>query len=177
MSIINVLYGEEEIQNRVRELAEEIQRVYSDRPITVIVILKGAIFFAADLLRCLSNPIDLQFVELESTGNGTPAGEVRIRYWSRDLNVEEKDVLIIEDVLDTGITLEFLIRRLEQMGARSIRVCCLLEKPARRRVNVQADFVAFVIKEVYVVGYGLHDRGRFRNLAYLAEVVSGNETI
>ena len=175
MSILNVLYGPEEIQQRLRVLADEIGKVYGERPITVLVILRGAIFFAADLLRMISNPVDLQFVELESVSEGETAGEVRVRYWSRDLDVQDRDVLILEDVLDTGITLEFLIRRLEQMGARSIRVCCLVEKPARRRVNVQADFVAFVVQDVYVVGYGLHDQGRFRNLAYLAELVRDAE--
>lgn len=175
MSSLKILYSPEDIRKRLQELASEIHDVYDNRPFTAVVVLKGAIFFAADLMRLLSNPIDLHFVELETHEHPDLEQEISIRYWSRDFDIKDRDVLIIEDILDTGVTLEFLIRAFEQHGARSIRVCCLLEKPARRRVNIQADFVGFVVPEVFIVGYGLHHKGRFRNLPYLAELVQEGE--
>ncbi len=175
MSTLKILYSPEDIKARLQELAGEIHDTYGNEPFTAVVILKGAIFFAADLLRQLANPIDLQFVELETHPHPALEQEISIRYWSRDFDIRGKDVLIIEDVLDTGVTLEFLIRALEQHEARSIRICCLLEKPARRRVDVRADFVGFVVPEIFIVGYGLHWQGRYRNLPYLAELVKEAE--
>ncbi len=173
MAKLKVLYTERQIQDRLQELAQQIRQDYPDRPITAVVVLKGALFFAADLLRLLPNPVEVQFVELKSYVGTESAGDVRIHYWQEEFRVEGRDVLILEDILDTGITLDFLVRKVEQMGARSVRVCCLLEKPARRRVAVQAHYVGFILSDVFVVGYGLDYEEQYRNLPYIAQLEDG----
>jgi len=168
---LKVLYTAEQIEERVEQLADQIRQDYGDRPLVAVIVLKGAIFFATDLLRKLTNPIEIYFVELKTYAGTETTGEVKIHYWDEDFDIEGRDVLVIEDILDTGITLDLIIHRIEQLGAHSVRVCCLLEKPARRRVDVQADYVGFIIDDQFVVGYGLDYRGKYRNLPYIAELV------
>ncbi len=176
MDTLKVLYTADDIASRIRELAQEIDADLKGQPVVALVILKGALFFAADLLRMLQSDTDIIFAALKTRASeDEETGHVFIHYWDEDFDVKGKDLLVLEDILDTGVTLDFVIKKLEQLGARSIRICCLLEKPGRRRVNLQADYVGFVIPEVYVVGYGLEYQGKYRNLPYIAELVFSDE--
>ena len=162
-----VLIGSEELQRRVSELGAEISRDYEDG-VLLIGILKGAVLFLADLMRCLRIPCEIDFIAVSSYGSATDSsGVVRIL---KDLesSIEGRDVLIVEDIIDSGLTLHYLIRNLRARGPRSLEVCALLDKPERRRVDLPIRYVGFEIPDRFVIGYGLDYGQRFRNLDYVA---------
>jgi hypoxanthine phosphoribosyltransferase len=167
---MKLLLSEKEIQKRVGTLARKISKDFSGREVLLIGVLKGAFIFLADLVRKMTTPVKIEFVRLASYGPEThSSGRVQI---IKDLKIplKGKDVLIVEDIIDTGITLQHLFRRLKARGPRSLRVVALLDKPARRKVNFRADYVGFQIEDHFVVGYGLDcgEEGRnFRGIYVL----------
>jgi hypoxanthine phosphoribosyltransferase len=168
-----VLLDQQTIQLRVRELAREIRSGYApDAPIHFVAVLKGAFIFLSDLMREMSGPVTCDFMALSSYGGGTQSsGEVRLM---KDLDrcLEGRDVVIVEDIVDTGITLTYLQEILRARDPRTLRTACLLSKPSRRKVDVPVEYIGFTIEDKFVVGYGLDYDERFRNLPYIS-VISG----
>ena len=162
-----VLLGAETVQARIRELAERIDRDYaSDEGLIAIGVLKGSVFFMVDLLKHLQVPVKLDFFQTASYGSGSVGGEVRIRK-DIDLSIRGRDVLLIEDIVDTGYTLRTILDLLRFRGAKSVKLCALLDKASRREVEVPIDYLGFSIDDVFVVGYGLDYDERYRNLPYI----------
>jgi hypoxanthine phosphoribosyltransferase len=167
-AIGDVLVTAEDLQRRVRELGAEISNDYAGRDLVMVGILKGAVLFLADLLRHISVPSEVDFMALSSYGSGTDSsGVVRILK-DLDAPIEGRDVLIVEDIVDSGLTLHYLLRNLEARNPRSLEVCALLTKPERRRVDLPTRYVGFEIPNQFVIGYGLDYRQRYRNLPYVA---------
>jgi hypoxanthine phosphoribosyltransferase len=167
-SIGEVLVSEEDLQRRVSELAAEINRDYADRTPLLVAILKGAVPFLADLMRQLTVDCELDFMAVSSYGSSTDSsGVVRILK-DLDAPIAGRDVLIVEDIIDSGLTLHYLLRNLQARGPQSIEVCALLTKPERRRVDLPVRYVGFEIPNRFAIGYGLDYAERFRNLSYVA---------
>ncbi|MDI4649366.1 hypoxanthine phosphoribosyltransferase [Cohnella hashimotonis] len=165
--IQEVLYSEEQIQLKVRELGAAVSRDYEGRNPLVICVLKGAFIFMADLSKNITIPIELDFMAVSSYGNSTrSSGEVRI-VKDLDNSVEGRDILIVEDIIDSGLTLSYLIDVLERRNAKSVRVVALFDKPGRRTVDLNADYTGFSIPDAFVVGYGLDYAEHYRNLPYV----------
>ncbi len=162
------LVGAEDLQARVAELGVEISRDYADRDLVMVGILKGAVLFLADLMRHLTVPSEVDFMAVSSYGSRTDSsGVVRIL---KDLDswIEGRDVLIVEDIIDSGLTLHYLLRNLQARNPRSLEVCSLLTKPERRRVDLPIKYVGFEIPNRFAIGYGLDHQQRYRNLSYVA---------
>ncbi|MEN3186286.1 MAG: hypoxanthine phosphoribosyltransferase [Atribacterota bacterium] len=157
----NLVFSREEVTKRVQEVGVEISRDYEGRRPLLIVILRGAVYFAVDLSRTLSVPFDIDFMALSPFKPGLQRVEIEK---DADTPLLGRDVLIIEDIVDTGLTLNFLKRQLEKRFPRSIKVCSFLNCPSRRIVEVEIHYFCFEIPDVYVVGYGLDFKGDFRNL-------------
>ncbi|HEX7476509.1 MAG TPA: hypoxanthine phosphoribosyltransferase [Polyangiales bacterium] len=158
------------IAARVRELGSDIERDYVDKELVVVVVLSGSFVFAADLVRAIRLPLSVDFFGLRSYGDGlASSGVVQI---TQDLarSVEGKDVLLVEDIVDTGLTVRFLLDTLHTRAPRTLKLAALLHKPARTRVQVPIDYLGFTIDDVFVVGYGLDHAQRHRNLPYLGVV-------
>ena len=168
---IRVLLSEEEVNKRISEVAEQITRDYQGKEIHLICILKGGVFFTCELAKRLDLPVTLDFMSVSSYGNDTTSsGVVRI---VKDLDepLAGKDVLIVEDIIDSGRTLSYLIEVLKQRGPKSIRLCTLLDKPERRvKKQVTVDYTCFTIPDEFVVGYGLDYAQKYRNLPYIGVV-------
>lgn len=168
------LLEEQAIRTRVRELGKQISVDYEGKELLLVGILKGAFIFMADLIRQIEVPVTVDFVVVSSYGASTESsGVVRIE---KDLEkgIEGKHVLIVEDIIDTGLTLNYLKHNLETRGPASVRICALLDKPSRRKVSVEADYLGFSIADEFVVGYGLDFAERHRHLPYVA-VLSADE--
>lgn len=164
---LETLIEADRIARRVRELGGEIRAAYGDRPILCIGVLKGSFLFLADLVREIPGEVRCDFLGVSSYIGTRSTGEVRITHDVRG-PIEGFDVLLVEDIVDTGLTLAYLLRTLTVRAPRSIRVASLLDKPSRRRAEVKVDFVGFTIPDEFVVGYGLDLDERFRNLREIA---------
>jgi hypoxanthine phosphoribosyltransferase len=163
-----VLVSEEDLQRRVAELAAEVSRDYRDREPLLVAILKGAVPFLADLMRHLEIPCELDFMAVSSYGSSTDSsGVVRILK-DLDAPIAGRDILIVEDIIDSGLTLHYLLRNLQAREPRSVEVCALLTKPERRRVDLPIRYVGFEIPNRFAIGYGLDFEQRFRNLSHVA---------
>ena len=163
-----VLIEETALQARIAELGDEISRDYEGRDLLLIGVLKGAVFFMADLMRRLTIPCEIDFMAISSYGAATDSsGVVRILK-DLDINIERKHVLVVEDIIDSGLTLSYLVRNLEAREPASLEVCALLTKPARREIEVDVRYVGFEIPNRFVIGYGLDFAERYRNLPYVA---------
>jgi hypoxanthine phosphoribosyltransferase len=164
LSSLRVLLSAEQIQTRVREMGAQIDADYPEGNLHLICILKGACFFMTDLARALSRPAFVDFMGISSYGKGTTtSGEVKVTK-DLDFSVEGSDLLIVEDIVDSGVTLTYLMHLLEQRKPRSIRIAALLDKPDRRKRPVQVTYVGFQIPDEFVVGYGLDYAEKYRNL-------------
>jgi hypoxanthine phosphoribosyltransferase len=159
-----VLFSKDVIERRVRELAEEISRDYAGRELIVVGILKGAFIFMADLIRSFKVPCQVDFAQLASYGNGTVSSGDVVIMKDIGLPIAGKDVLIVEDIVDTGLTLSFLVETLKNRNPRSLKVCVFLDKRARRKVPFTADYTGFDIDDGFVVGYGLDLNEQARHL-------------
>lgn len=164
MSSLRILIPEERIRERVCEIAARIDRDYPDGDLRLVCILKGACFFLSDLARAVRRDVVVDFIGISSYGKGkSTSGEVRVTK-DLDVSVEGADVVIVEDIVDSGITLNYLVNVLGQRRPRSIRIAALLDKPSRRRRPVEVAYVGFVIPDEFVVGYGLDYAEHYRNL-------------
>ena len=165
--IKKVLVNEDQLKERVNELAEAISNDYKGKDLLFIVILRGAFVFASDLFKRIKTFCEVDFMAVSSYGSGTESsGEVKIL---KDLSnsIEGKDVIIIEDILDTGITLSNLIKMLKVRKPASIEICTCLNKPERRKVDIQAKYIGFDVENAFIVGYGLDYDEKYRNLPYI----------
>ena len=174
--ILKVLVSEEELQNRVRELGEEINARYKDKRPMFLGVLKGSFIFMADLVRASGLMADVEFIAVSSYKNGTSSsGVVQITH-DLQQDITGRDIIVVEDILDSGNTLSYLVNYFKARGANSISIATLLDKPARRTKAITADFVGFDVPDEFVVGYGLDYAQMYRNLPYIgvlkAEVYS-----
>jgi hypoxanthine phosphoribosyltransferase len=166
----DILLSADQIQKRVAELAVEISRDFAGRTPHFVVVLKGAFMFAADLLRHFGADASVDFIAVSSYAAGTTtSGEVRLLK-DLDLPLNDRHVVIVEDVVDTGLTLSYLQEVLRARAPRSLATVCLLDKPARRQVQVLVDYIGFTIPDAFVVGYGLDHDERYRSLPHIARV-------
>jgi hypoxanthine phosphoribosyltransferase len=167
-AIGEILVPADDLARRVRELAEQVSRDYADKDLLLIGVLKGAVFFLSDLMRHLDIPVEVDFMAVASYGSATKSsGVVRILK-DLDAAIEGRDVLIVEDIVDSGLTLQYLLRNLAGRNPRSLEVCALLIKPERRKVELQTRYVGFEIPDEFAIGYGLDHAERYRNLPYVA---------
>lgn len=166
---LKTLISEDELNNRIEEIAQEINKEYKDEEIVLICILTGAVYFAIDLSKKIkSNKLTLEFMKVSSYGNSSEStGEVKIK---RDLenSIAGKNVIIVEDIIDTGLTIHTLQKLLMDRNPKSLKICTLLDKKERRKVEVEADYVGFEIPNKFVIGYGLDYKEYYRNLPYVA---------
>ena len=166
-AVTDVLIDENTLQRRIAELGEEISADYAGRDLLLVGVLKGAVFFMADLMRGLTIPCEIDFMAISSYGDSTDSsGVVRILK-DLDLNIEGRDVLVVEDIIDSGLTLSYLMRNLEAREPASLEICALLTKPERREIEVPVRYVGFEIPNRFVIGYGLDFAERYRNLPYV----------
>lgn len=162
-----VLLGSEQVQARVAELGAQLSADYAGRDPVLVSVLKGSIIFLADLVRAMPIPLSIDLMEVSSYGASTESsGQVRIL---KDLStsIAGREVIVVEDIIDTGLTLNYLLRYLHDKGPASIRICCLLDKPARRLAEIEIDYRGFTIPDRFVIGYGLDYGERYRNLPYI----------
>jgi hypoxanthine phosphoribosyltransferase len=175
--IQRILYSEAHIAAALDRVASEIQRALAPRGsaaaqegFTLVAVLKGACVFAADLLRRLEGPVELAFVAASSYRDGTTSGTLELNLFPTQAEIQGRRILLVDDILDTGRTLEALSKELLARGAAEVRTCAFLDKPARRLVRLRADFSCFEVEDLFVVGYGLDFAGRYRNLPYVGEL-------
>lgn len=164
---VDVLLSEEQIQTRVRELAAAISKDYEGETVTLVCILKGAVVFLSDLMRALEIPARLDFMAISSYGSSAKSSGVVQILKDLDHPIEGEHVIIVEDIIDTGLSLQYLTENLRTRKPASLRVCVLLDKPDRRRVDVAVDYVGFSIPDEFVVGYGLDYAEQYRQLPYV----------
>ncbi|HXZ56147.1 MAG TPA: hypoxanthine phosphoribosyltransferase [Gaiellaceae bacterium] len=163
-----VLIDQETLSSRVAELGAEVSGDYEGRDLLLIGVLKGAVFFMADLMRHITVPCEVDFMAISSYGDSTDtSGIVRILK-DLDINIEGRDVLVVEDIIDSGLTLSYLMRNLESREPDSLEICALMTKPSRRQIDVPVRYIGFEIPDRFVVGYGLDLAERYRNLPYVA---------
>ena len=178
--IREILIAEDQVQAKVRELGAQISRDYAGRDLTLVCVLRGAVVFLADLIRHITVPHAVDFVAIASYGIHTrSSGVVRILK-DLDDSVESKYVLIVEDIVDTGLTLNYLVEMLRGRNAASVRVVSFLDKPSRRKIDIRPDYVGFEVPDEFVVGYGLDYAQQYRNLPFVGvlkpEIYGGRET-
>jgi hypoxanthine phosphoribosyltransferase len=166
--VSKVLIEEDAVAARVAELGADVSTDYADKDLLLVGVLKGAVFFMADLMRQLTIPCEVDFMAISSYGAATDSsGVVRILK-DLDINIEGREVLVVEDIIDSGLTLSYLMRMLESRNPASLEVCALLTKPARREIDVRVRYTGFEIPNEFVIGYGLDFGERYRNLPYVA---------
>ena len=165
--IAEILYTEEQLAEIVKNIGRRISEDYKDKNLFMVSVLKGSLIFMADLMRAIDIPCSIDFLSVSSYGNGTStSGAVRILK-DLDSTLEGRDVLVVEDILDSGVTLSFLLKNLSARQPRSIRLCTLLDKPERRKVDIRPDYVGAVVPDEFIVGYGLDYAEKYRNLPFI----------
>jgi len=165
--VAKILFSREEIAEKVKYLANQIKCAYGDKNPLILCILKGSLIFTADIVRELDFPCTIDFMQVSSYGSGAETtGKLKIKK-DMDSDITGRDVIIVEDILDTGVTLSNLVPELKKRGARTVALCVFLNKPERRCVEVKADFVGFDIENEFVIGYGLDYNEKYRNLPYI----------
>ena len=166
--VLETLYNEQELEEMVARVAAEIQRDYADKNLFMVAVLKGSLMFMADLMRAITIPCSIDFMVVSSYGgsNTTTSGLVKI-IKDLDGDLSGKDVLIVEDILDTGVTLSNLVPMLKMRNPNSVRICTILDKPSRRKADIAPDYEGFQVPDEFVVGYGLDYDEKYRNLPYI----------
>lgn len=169
MQHIKVLISEAEINKRLDELANQLMEEYKEKELMFLCILKGSIFFTVELAKRIKNNIKFEFIEVSSYEGHESTGRIKL---NKDISqsIEGKEVIIIEDIVDTGRTLSFLKEYLQQKNPASLKICSLLDKPSRRMAPVEADYIGFTIENKFVIGYGLDDDQNYRNLNYIGYI-------
>ncbi len=167
---IKVLLTEEEVDSRIKEMGEQISKDYEGRQVHLICVLKGGSFFMCELAKRIGVPVSLDFMSVSSYGGDTKSSGVVKIVKDLDESIRDKDVLVVEDIVDSGRTLSYLMDMLRDRGPRSLRLCTLLDKPDRRVVHVDVDYTGFSIPDEFVVGYGLDYDQKYRNLPYIGIV-------
>lgn len=165
--VLRVLLSEDEIREKVRELGGKITADYKNSNLMLVTVLKGAVVFLADLMRQIDVPAEIDFMVVSSYGSGVKSSGVVKIVKDLDVPLAGKDILIVEDILDSGLTLSYIKELLESRGPRSIRIATLLDKPSRRKVDLQADHIGFSVPDEFVIGYGLDYDEKYRNLPYI----------
>ena len=165
--VLRVLLSEDEIREKVRELGGKITADYKNSNLMLVTGLKGAVVFLADLMRQIDVPAEIDFMVVSSYGSGVKSSGVVKIVKDLDVPLAGKDILIVEDILDSGLTLSYIKELLESRGPRSIRIATLLDKPSRRKVDLQADYIGFSVPDEFVIGYGLDYDEKYRNLPYI----------
>ena len=165
--VLRVLLSEDEIREKVRELGGKITADYKNSNLMLVTVLKGAVVFLADLMRQIDVPAEIDFMVVSSYGSGVKSSGVVKIVKDLDVPLAGKDILIVEDILDSGLTLSYIKELLESRGPRSIRIATLLDKPSRRKVDLQADYIGFSVPDEFVIGYGLDYAEKYRNLPYI----------
>ena len=165
--VLRVLLSEDEIREKVRELGGKITADYKNSNLMLVTVLKGAVVFLADLMRQIDVPAEIDFMVVSSYGSGVKSSGVVKIVTDLDVPLAGKDILIVEDILDSGLTLSYIKELLESRGPRSIRIATLLDKPSRRKVDLQADYIGFSVPDEFVIGYGLDYDEKYRNLPYI----------
>lgn len=166
---VKVLISKEKVANRIKELAEQINKDYEGKSITLLCILKGSVFFTTELAKHLAPNTKIEFIEVSSYGSGTMPGEIKMLKDTRD-SIAKKDVLIIEDIIDSGRTLRYLVDMLRNRKPNSLKLCTLLSKPERRKVDIKVDYLGFEVPNKFIVGYGMDIDEDFRNLDYIGYI-------
>lgn len=167
---ISVMYTEEEVEKRVREIAAQIDKDFEGEEVHLICILKGSIFFTAELAKRINRPVSLDFMSVSSYGDGTESsGRIRITK-DIDENIEGKNVIVVEDIIDSGRTLSFLLDMLSARKPKTLKLCTLLNKPDRRVVDIPVDYIGFDIPDKFVVGFGMDYAQKYRTLPYIGVV-------
>lgn len=162
-----ILFSREEISERVKEMGIEISEAYKEKDLVVVSLLRGSFIFSSDLVRDMSIPVEIDFITTASYGNDeVSSGNVQIVYDLR-ADVKGKDILIVDDIADSGYTLKNVIKHLNTKDPKSVKVCVMLDKPSRRQVDLIPDFVGFSIPDVFIVGYGLNYGDYYRNVPYI----------
>ena len=170
MATIDVMISEKEIADKVKAIAKQIEKDYEGEELLVVGILKGASVFVSDLIRNINLDVNIDFMSVSRYGNGTESsGTVRILK-DLDVDIANKNVLIVEDIIDSGLTLSNLVKELGIRNPKSLKLCTLLDKPERRTVNIPVDYVGFVIEDKFIVGYGIDWAEKYRNLPYIGSV-------
>ena len=167
MGDLKVLIDEQTLQNRIREIAKQIEAEYKGKTITIICILKGSVFFTVDLAKAIDGDVRVEFIRVSSYGGDTvSSGEIKMKLDLKD-SINGKDVIVVEDIVDTGRTLSYLMEYLKLKQPNSLKICTLLDKKERRVCEVEPDFVGFEIPDEFVVGFGLDYDEKYRNLPYI----------
>ncbi|NLK98590.1 hypoxanthine phosphoribosyltransferase [Defluviitalea saccharophila] len=166
--IKEILFTEEEIAEKVKELGQQISKDYSGENLTVVGILKGSNIFMGDLIRKIDIPLSIDFMVVSSYGQSTESSGVVKVLKDLEYSIEGKNILIVEDIIDTGLTLDYLKENLLRRKPKSLKICTLLDKPARRKVDLKVDYIGFEIPDAFIVGYGIDYAERYRNLPYVA---------
>lgn len=170
MRELKTLINEEMLHKRIDEIAKQIEEEYKDKEITLICILKGSVFFTVDLAKKIKGNVKLEFIRVSSYGEGTEStGEIKMKLDLKD-SIQGKDVIVVEDIIDTGRTLSYLIEYLKMKKPNSVKLCALLDKPERRIKDVKVDYTGFQIPDKFVIGYGLDCNEEYRNLPYIAYI-------
>lgn len=165
--IEDILLTEEQIAEIVQNMGRQISKDYEGKNLVLVSVLKGSLVFMADLMRAITVPCSIDFLSVSSYGNGTvTSGEVRILK-DLDGSLEGKDLLVVEDILDSGMTLSYLLKTLSARNPASVRLCTFLDKPERRRVDIRADYVGASVPDAFIVGYGLDYAEKYRNIPYV----------
>lgn len=170
--IDHVLFSEEDILKGIEAVAAEVTEAYRGQDWTVVSILKGSCIFASDLVRCIPIPLQMAFVAAHSYGDGTQSGELHVDFLPNGDEIEDCNILLVDDILDTGRTMHALKNELLARGAAQVKTCVFLDKPSRRELHLEPDFRVFEVQNEFVVGYGLDFAGRYRNLPYVGALKS-----
>ncbi len=166
--IEKVLVTSEDIQAKAKELGEKITNDYKEKDLVLICILKGGVFFLTDLAKHIELPVTIDFMAVSSYGKSAESSGVVKIIKDLDESIKGKDILIVEDIIDTGLTLSYLVENLKSREPNSVKICTLLDKPEKRKANVEVDYIGFVIPDKFVVGYGLDFAGKYRNAPFVS---------